>query len=216
MITLCNLYKEYPTRKGSHQVLNDVSLSIAPGEKVGILGRNGSGKSTLVRLIGGVEQPTRGSITRAMTVSWPLAFQGGFQVALTGLDNLRFICRIYGVDYRQVQPFVEEFSELGDYFREPVRKYSAGMFARLGFAISMAIEFDCYLIDEVLAVGDDRFREKCRHELFEKRRDRAMVLVSHHPGQIKEHCDTFYVLHNGTMDKFGDPDAAYAFYAEHG
>lgn len=216
MIRLANIQMEYPTRNGIHKVLNDVSLSIKRGQKVGILGRNGSGKSTLIRLLGGIEQPTRGQIMRSMTVSWPLAFQGGFQIALTGLDNLRFICRIYGVDYKKVLQFVEEFAELGEYFREPVKKYSSGMFARLGFAISMAIEFDCYLIDEVLAVGDSRFHEKCHHELFEKRADRAMVLVSHQPGQIKKLCNTFYVLHNGAMEQFDDPDAAYTYYAEQG
>lgn len=216
MIALRNVHMEYPTRKGNHKVLNNINLTIERGQKIGILGRNGSGKSTLIRLIGGVEQPTLGKVSRDMTVSWPLAFSGGFQVALTGLDNLRFICRIYGIDYKKVMPFVEEFAELGEYFREPVKKYSAGMFARLGFAISMAIEFDCYLIDEVLAVGDSRFHEKCRYELFEKRADRAMVLVSHQPGQIKKLCDTFYVLHNGSMEPFDDPDAAYAYYAEQG
>lgn len=216
MITIRNVYKDYPTRNGSHRVLNGINLTIMRGQKVGILGRNGSGKSTLIRLIGGIEEPTRGSVDRNMTVSWPLAFQGGFQVTLTGLDNLRFICRIYDVDYKKILPFVEEFAELGDYFREPVKKYSSGMFARLGFAVSMAIDFDCYLIDEVLAVGDSRFHAKCRHELFEKRGDRAMVLVSHQPTQIKRYCDSFYVLHNGSVEQFDDPDEAYRYYSEHG
>jgi capsular polysaccharide transport system ATP-binding protein len=213
MIRLTNVGKTYSTRKGARHVLNDVSLTIEPGQKVGVLGRNGAGKSTLIRLISGAELPTTGSVERTMRVSWPLAFSGGFQGSLTGLDNLRFICRIYGADIERAIPFVEEFSELGVYFREPVKKYSAGMSARLAFALSMAVEFDCYLIDEVLAVGDSRFHEKCHQELFEKRSDRAMIIVSHVPEQIRAHCDTIFVLDEGRIEKFDDVDQAYDYYS---
>lgn len=216
MITLRGVTKSYPTRQGPRRVLKDISLTIARGEKVGILGGNGAGKSTLIRLIGGVEQPTRGYVERGMTVSWPLAFSGGFQGSLTGLDNLRFICRVYGADAKRAIPFVEEFAELGSYFREPLKKYSAGMRARLAFALSMAIEFDCYLIDEVLAVGDTRFHEKSRIELFEKRGDRAMLIVSHMPQQIREHCSTVFVLDAGCIERFENVDDAYKYYAGRG
>ena len=121
-----------------------------------------------------------------MTVSWPLAFGGAFQTALTGLDNLRCICRIYGATPEDKIAFVEDFSELGSYLREPVRTYSAGMRARLAFALSMVVEFDCFLIDEIVAVGDARFTEKCRVELFENRGDRAMIIVSHDPTYIRD------------------------------
>ena len=124
-----------------------------------------------------------------MSVSWPLAFGGAFQGSLTGIDNLRFICRIYGVDpRRQDRASSRNFSELGLYLREPVKSYSSGMRARLAFAISMVIEFDCFLIDEIIAVGDARFHEKCHHELFERRGDRAMIIVSHDAGYIRQHC----------------------------
>ncbi len=170
-------------------------------------------KSTLIRIIGGVEQPARGYIERGMTVSWPLAFGGAFQGSLTGLDNLRFICRIYGADITLATPFVEEFAELGTYFREPVKTYSAGMRARLAFALSMAIEFDCYLIDETLAVGDTRFHEKCQFELFDKRADRALLIVSHMPNQIRKHCTTVFVLDAGRIERFENIDEAYEYYA---
>jgi capsular polysaccharide transport system ATP-binding protein len=215
LIHLDNVSKIYHTREGARQVLDDISLTIAKGEKVGILGRNGSGKSTLIRLLGGAEQATSGTIRRDMNVSWPLAFTGGFQGSLTGLDNLRFICRVYDGDIETAVPFVEEFSELGVYFREPVKKYSSGMCARLAFAISMAIEFDCYLIDEVLAVGDSRFRERCHEELLEKRKDRALILVSHDPAQIRELCTTFCVLHDGRLERFDHIDLAYEYYSAH-
>lgn len=212
MIAINSVSKVYHTRQGPRTVLNDVSLRIKKGEKIGILGRNGSGKSTLIRLISGAELPTRGRIQRSMSVSWPLAFGGAFQGTLTGLDNLRFICRVYGADIKPAIPYVEEFSELGAYLREPVKNYSSGMRARLAFAISMAIEFDCFLIDEVIAVGDARFHDKCQTELFEKRRDRAMIMVSHDAHNIRMHCDSACVLENGGLRQFVDVDTAYEQY----
>ena len=154
MIHIEHISKHYSTRQGPVIVLNDVSLVIKPGEKVGILGRNGAGKSTMIRLISGAERPSSGRIQRDMSVSWPLAFGGAFQGTLTGLDNLRFICRVYGTSTEDKIAYVQEFSELGRYLREPVKTYSAGMRARLAFAISMVVEFDCFLIDEIVAVGE--------------------------------------------------------------
>jgi capsular polysaccharide transport system ATP-binding protein len=212
MIVVDGVTMVYGTREGPRRVLNDVSLQIRRGEHLGIIGRNGSGKSTLIRLIGGAELPTAGRITREMTVSWPLAFGGAFQAYLTGLDNLRFVCRVYGVDYKKAVPFVEEFSELGSYLREPVRHYSSGMRARLAFALSIAIEFDCFLIDEVTAVGDSRFHDRCRTELFEKRKDRALILVSHDPHTISQHCERAAVLVNGKLHSFESVAIAQAFY----
>jgi capsular polysaccharide transport system ATP-binding protein len=214
MIQITNLVKQYPTRQGSRTVLDDINLTINAGEKVGILGRNGSGKSTLIRLISGAEQPTSGSIHRGISVSWPLAFGGAFQTTLTGLDNLRFICRVYGASTEDKIPFIEEFSELGQYLYEPVKNYSAGMRARLAFAISMVVEFDCFLIDEIVAVGDTRFHKKCERELFEKRKDRAMIIVSHQPELIMSQCSRAVVLHEGRIHGFDDVTQAYKFYQE--
>jgi capsular polysaccharide transport system ATP-binding protein len=212
MIVLKNITKHYNTRQGANTVLNGVSLQVKPGEKIGILGRNGSGKSTLIRIISGAERPTSGSITRSMSVSWPLAFGGAFQGSLTGLDNLRFICRVYGTSIEDKIDYVQEFSELGKYLREPVKTYSSGMRARLAFAISMVVEFDCFLIDEVISVGDARFHAKCQQELFEKRRDRAMIMVSHEAHNIREHCSRACAINNGTLHEFTDINAAYEYY----
>jgi len=212
MIVVHGVTKVYGTRQGPRRVLDDVSLTVRKGERLGIIGRNGSGKSTLIRLLGGAELPTRGRITRDMSVSWPLAFGGAFQAYLTGMDNLRFVCRVYGVDYKQAIPFVEEFSELGSYLREPVRHYSSGMRARLAFALSIAIEFDCFLIDEVTAVGDSRFHDRCRAELFEKRKDRALILVSHDANTISANCDHAAVLVNGKLHAFDGVKEAQEFY----
>jgi capsular polysaccharide transport system ATP-binding protein len=212
MIQVEKVTKRYHTTHGMHTVLRNATFSLKKGEKIGILGRNGSGKSTLIRLISGHERPTSGLIERHMSVSWPLAFGGGLHGNLTGLDNIRFVCRIYDADIKMVRAFVEDFSELGKFLREPVESYSSGMVARLAFALSMAIEFDCFLIDEVISVGDARFHEKCNYELFDKRRDRAMIMVSHEVHNIRDHCDRACVLHEGVLHAFADVDSAYRFY----
>jgi capsular polysaccharide transport system ATP-binding protein len=212
MLSLEHVSKVYETRQGVRRILDDVNFCIKRGENLGILGRNGAGKSTLIRLISGAERPTSGLIHRGMRVSWPLAFGGAFQSHLTGLDNLKFVCRIYGVDYKPLVPFVEDFTELGLYFREPVQHYSNGMLTRLAFALSMAIEFDCFLIDEAMVVGDVRFHERCHVELFSKRKDRAFILVTHEAHVIKLYCKNAAVLHEGRLLPFPTVDAAYDFY----
>lgn len=212
MIRIVGLNKSYPTAHGMTPILRNINLTIDRGEKVGILGRNGSGKSTMIRLLSGAERPTSGRVERSMSVSWPLAFGGAFQTALTGLDNLRFVCRIYGIEPEEKIDFVQEFSELGRYLHEPLRVYSSGMRARLAFALSMVIEFDCFLIDEVAAVGDARFHQKCHAELFEKRADRSLIIVSHDAHYVREHCSKLCVLSNGSLEVFEDADEAYNFY----
>lgn len=212
MIRLHGIHKSYRTRNGSHTVLDGIDLTVHPGEKLGILGCNGAGKSTLIRILSGADLPTAGTIRRDMSVSWPLAFGGAFQTHLTGLDNLKFVCRVYGVDYKPLIPFVEDFAELGPYFREPVVNYSHGMVTRLAFALSMAVEFDCFLIDEAMVVGDVRFHEKSHYELLHKRKDRAYILVSHDANAIKIYCETAYVLHDGKLHAFDSVAHAYDYY----
>lgn len=214
-LELRDITKSYRTSHGLASILKGVNLTIEPGEHVGILGQNGAGKSTLIRILSGSERPTSGNIKQGMSVSWPLAFGGAFLNSLTGIDNIRFVCRLYGVDPKEKLPFIEEFTELGKYLQEPVKTYSAGMRARLAFGLSMAIDFDCYLIDEIVAVGDDRFQRKCRFELFEKRRDRAMLIVSHSPDFVRAHCQRASVLSSGTLTNFATVDEAYAYYASH-
>ena len=212
MIAVENVSKIYSTRFGPRTILDSVNFRLERGRNIGVLGQNGAGKSTLIRLISGAEKPTSGHITRGMSVSWPLAFGGAFQTHLTGLDNLKFVCRIHGVDYKPLVPFVEDFTELGIYFREPVMHYSTGMLTRLAFALSMAVEFDCFLIDEAMVVGDARFHERCHIELFQKRKDRAFILVTHDADVIKLYCERASVLHEGKLYPFDTVDAAYDFY----
>jgi len=212
MIRCENLYKSYPMGHGRKKVLEGLNFEIGRGDRVGVLGRNGAGKTTLIKLIGAVEMPTSGRIKREMKVSWPLGFAGGFQGSLTGYDNARFIARIYDRDYREIRDFVEDFTELGRQLKMPVKTYSSGMRARLAFALSLAIEFDCYLIDEVILVGDQNFHRKCHYELFEKRADRALVLASHSPDTIREFCNRTIVLRNGKGEVYDNIDEGLNIY----
>jgi capsular polysaccharide transport system ATP-binding protein len=214
MITCQNLRKSYPSGHGRREILKGISFTIAKGERLAVLGRNGAGKTTLIKQIGGVELPDSGRIIRGMTNSWPIGFNGGFQGSLTGYDNARFVARIYGKSYAEMREFVEDFTELGGALRQPVKTYSSGMRARLAFALSLAIEFDCYLIDEVILVGDQNFARKCHIELFEKRADRAMIIASHDMGIIQQVCDRAIVIRDGEAEQFDDVASAVNIYNE--
>lgn len=214
MITCRNIYKSYSHGSHRKQVLSDVNLVVEKGERLAVLGRNGAGKSTLIKLIGGVEMPTSGKITRDMSLSWPLGFHGGFQGSLTGYDNARFIARIYRREYADIRAFVEDFTELGQQLSTPVKTYSSGMRARLAFALSLAIEFDCYLIDEIILVGDQNFSRKCHHELFEKRNDRAMILASHSPETVRSMCNRAMIIHDTHATIYDDVNVAVDTYLE--
>lgn len=212
MIVFKNVGKVYKTRFGDNVVLKNICLEIKPGQRLGILGVNGSGKSTMVRMLSGASRPTHGTITRSMSVSWPLGLTGGFQSKLSGLDNVRFICRVYGVNPSNGIEFIENFTELGKFLKEPVHTYSSGMRSKLAFAISFLVDFDCYLIDEALAVGDARFQEKCHYQLFNRRKDAALVLVSHSNQMIRQYCDSAVILRDKTIHHFSSLDEAIESY----
>ena len=214
MITAVDVTKEYRIEGRIYRAVSGVSFTVARGEKLAVLGRNGAGKSTLIRLLGGVELPSSGAIEQTMSVSWPLALQGGFQGSLTGNDNMRFIARIYNKPLDDIKAYVEDFAELGKYLSEPVRIYSIGMRARFAFALSLAIDFDCYLIDEVIAAGDQRFQRRSHEELFEKRADRSLVLASHMGEIVKAYCSRALVMHHGRGTLFSDIDLALQVYNE--
>ncbi len=208
-----NVAKVYPMRGGGkRRVLDGVSFDIRRGQSIAILGRNGSGKSTLIKIIGGSIPPTSGTVKRSMSLSWPLGFVGGFQHSLTGADNVRFIARLYGVPPNALLDFVEDFAELGDYIRMPVKTYSSGMAARLTFGISLALEFDCYLIDEGTAAGDARFAEKCERALRQRRETGALIMVSHSPKLLREYCDKGAVLDQGRFTLYDDLEEAFVAY----
>jgi capsular polysaccharide transport system ATP-binding protein len=214
MLELIDICRDYPVNhgRGQRRVLDHVNLCVRSGEKWGILGRNGAGKSTIIRILSGADRPQAGVVRKGMSVSWPLAFGDAFQGSLTGKDNARLISRVYGVNFTKTLNQVEDFAELGAYLNEPVKNYSSGMRSRLAFAISMAIEFDCFLIDEGMSVGDHRFSVRCDHELFEKRGDRAMVIVAHQTDLIRRHCNRAAVLEAGRLTIYEKVEDAIASY----
>lgn len=212
MIRVTNLHKSYRSHGLTHRVLNDISFDLPRGGKLALLGRNGAGKSTLIRLLGKVELPTSGKVDHQMSVSWPLGFGGAFQGSLTGIDNMKFLSRIYRIDYGHMRRFVDEFAELGHFLYQPIKTYSSGMRARLAFALSIAIEFDCYLIDEVIMVGDQRFHARCREHLFDKRGDRALIIASHDASFIRDVCDSAIVLKQGKAYQYDDIEEAIGIY----
>jgi capsular polysaccharide transport system ATP-binding protein len=189
--------KVYHSEHGSHRALNGVSFRVGAGERMGILGPNGSGKSTLIKVLSGMLLPTSGEVRRGLKLSWPLALGGGFEGQLTGYDNVRFLSRIYGLPFKDTFDYVVDFSEIGKHMYKPVRFYSDGMRMRLAFALSLAMDFECYLIDEVILVGDRRFQLKCHDELFGRRQHCAMIMAVHDAGAIKEFCQSALILKAG-------------------
>ena len=207
-LELIDVHKSYPMNVGRKHVLRGVNAVFRKGERVGVLGRNGTGKSTLVRILGRVEAPTRGTIRSSMSVSWPIGLAAGFQSALSGADNTRFIARIYDRPVQTTVDYVESFAELGEYLHMPVSTYSAGMRSRLGLAISLAVEFDCFLVDEALSVGDTKFGRA-----FGARLQRAgLIIVTHSPSMVRQLCNRAAVLDQGTLTFYEDLDEALATY----
>lgn len=204
MIKVSNLTKVYKAQGLRHDVLKGISFEVPAGRRLALFGGNGAGKSTLIRLLAKIELPTTGTVTHGMSVSWPLAFSGTFQGSLSGVDNIKFISRIYAVDYVELKEFVEDFAQLGKFLYQPVRTYSAGMRARLAFGLSIAIEFDCYLIDEVLMVGDKSFHKKCHDHLFARKSGRSMIMASHNTTFVGKTCDSGLVLNRGHAEYFED------------
>src|SRR6516164_3643937 len=211
-LAVSHLIKEVHTSIGTRRVLDNISFEVRPGEKIAVLGGNGAGKSTLLRIIGGVDPATSGEIHRGLFMSWPLGFSGGMGLEMTGVDNVRFIARLYGAPIEDMVEFVDDFAELGRQLFLPVKYYSSGMQMRLAFAMTLAINFECFLIDEVLAVGDHRFHQKCYDALFVARKDCAMLMISHDTNIIRRYCNQALVLKNGRGRVFSDLDFAIKIY----
>lgn len=217
MIELRHLTKSYRTKAGRHFVLKDVSLTIPSGRNVGIIGPNGAGKSTLLRLIGRTDYPDSGEVVTRSKISWPVGLSGGFQGSLSGRDNIKFVCRIHGMNPAETQEcigFVQEFAEIGEYFDQPVQSYSSGMRSRLAFGLSMAFEFDYYLIDEVMAVGDKHFVDKSKSVFAERTRGASLIIVSHNMQQLKTQCDMGIFVAGGQLAAYDNVDDAIARYNE--
>lgn len=199
-------------RKAGAPVFSDLAFRLGRSDRLAILGRNGQGKSTLIKILGGVLPASAGRVNWRMSSSWPIGFGGGFQGSLSGLDNIRFLARLYDRDFAELRDRVDDFAELGLQLTGPVKHYSSGMRARLAFGLSLAIEFDCYLIDELVAVGDARFQQKCQEELFGQRADRAFIMASHDVHLVAAHCRQALVIESGTAKWFDDVGEAVEIY----
>ena len=208
MIYLDRLTKSFPMRGGIKYIIDDVTAAFPTGASVALLGRNGAGKSTLLKIISGSISPTSGRVLSTGSISYPVGFAGSFHPDMTGVQNTRFVARIYGVDTDELMDFVQDFADLGKHFFMPLRTYSAGMRSRLSFGISMGIPFDTYLIDEVTSVGDGAFKRKSV-ELFESRLENAgAVVVTHSPPMVRRMCNYGVILENGKITIYDDIDEA--------
>jgi len=217
MIVLDNVTKFYKTKNGKKYVLKNVNMTIPEGINVGILGINGAGKSTFLRILGRIDFPNSGRVISDKTFSWPMGLAGGFQGSMTGKQNVKFVCRVHGLDEKEIKEvieFVKDFSELGDYFDMPIKTYSSGMKSRLSFGLSLAFDFDYLLIDETLSVGDARFKKKSKQALMEKIKKSNVLMVSHSMKDLKEICDAGIVLNNGEINYFSNIDDAINLYNE--
>lgn len=211
MIELRNVTKYYKTAYDKKYILNNVSITIPSGVNLGILGRNGAGKSTLLRMLGGIDYPNSGIISSPNSFSWPMGLAGGFQGSMTGRQNVKFVCRIYGksdVEIEHAIQSVQDFAEIGDYFDMPIKTYSSGMKSRLSFGLSLFFDFDYLIIDETLSVGDKNFQEKSKKALRKKIESCNVLLVSHSMPVLKEICDAGIVVHNGEMHYCNDINEA--------
>ncbi|KGI55716.1 ABC transporter ATP-binding protein [Campylobacter sp. MIT 97-5078] len=216
MIKLDRITKFYPlTNGGKHYVFRDFTFEFPDGCSIGLMGKNGAGKSTLMNMLSGAEVPNKGKILTNVRISWPLGLGGGFQSALTARENIAFVARVYGCRGKKLREkieFVQDFAEIGNFFDEPMSTYSSGMRSRIGFGLSMAFDFDYYLIDEAGAVGDPAFAKKSRKLYEEKLSSSKVIMVSHNIAEIKQWCDKIILLHDGIVDVYDDVDEGIAVY----
>lgn len=194
MIEIVHISKSYILRGVRKHIFEDMNFHIQKNQNLAIVGPNGVGKSTLMRLISGAELPDSGYIQRNVHVSWPLGFSGGFNGSMTGIENIRFVARVYGADPQKAIDYVADFSELGKSLTLPIKTYSSGMKARLAFGMSMAIHFDCYLIDEITAVGDATFKRKSKQVFEEKLANSRIIMISHSMNQLRDYCNCGLML----------------------
>ena len=212
MLVFDKVTKFYRTKGVKKTILSEFSFEFPTDRNVGVMGKNGAGKSTMMRLMAGIEPPELGHVYRTTRVSWPLGFSGGFNGSMTGIENIRFVSRIYGQDTEKIIAYVTEFAELGPSLRLPIKTYSSGMKARLAFGLSMAIDFDVYLIDEVTAVGDEDFKKKSKAVFQDKLAKSQIIMISHSAGTIKQYCDCGLLLEGNQIRYFDDVDDLLAAY----
>lgn len=214
MIHLDNLTKHFRMKDGIHTVFQGLTLTLPEGRSLGLLGRNGAGKSTLLQIIAGNMQPSSGKVIRQGNISWPIGAASSFHADMTGLQNTRFLARVYGVDCEALSNFVEDFADIGKHFHMPLRTYSSGMKSRLSFGVAMGIPFDTYLIDEVTGAGDQSFKAKSREVFKQRVKNSSAIMISHSMSDMRNFCDSGLVLSGGVLKYFEDIEDAISLHSE--
>jgi capsular polysaccharide transport system ATP-binding protein len=217
MIKVEKLTKSYRLKGRRHYVFHNLSFEIPQKTNVGILGVNGAGKSTLLRILGGIDYPDSGSIHTSCSFSWPLGLSGGFIHHISAKENCKMICRIYSMETHRIPNALKKIktvSGIGDYFEDPMKTYSSGMKSRVAFALSMAFDFDYFLLDEITAVGDKLFKETAVKALREKRAKSHIIMASHQMHTLRDFCDTGILINNGKVSVHESIDEAIKSYEE--
>lgn len=216
MIEIRKLTKSYLHHKGGRKyIFRDLSFTIPSGRNVAIIGRNGAGKSTLMNLLSKVDTPDNGRIITDKSISWPVGLSGGFQGSLSARENVKFIARTQGFRGKELQEkvkFVEEFAEIAEYFDLPTKTYSSGMKGRVAFGLSLAFDFDYYLVDEAMSVGDVHFKTKASDAFKAKVGQANILLVTHGMTQIRTMCDLVIVLDKGQATLYDDVEEGIKVY----
>jgi ABC-2 type transport system ATP-binding protein len=210
--SLARIFSSEQARIQEYWALRNISLTLEKGKVLGVIGRNGSGKSTLLRIIAGILTPDEGAIEVGGTISSLLSITVGFQAELSGLDNIYLNGVLLGFREKEIDAVLDnivEFSELGRFIEVPVKTYSSGMRARLGFSIAINLHRDIMLVDEILGVGDTQFRQKCEIEIEQLMHEgKTIILVSHNMESIKKFADKVVLLEKGMMKFLGRPQEA--------
>ena len=208
MIEFRDISKGFWVNGEYYPVIRNLNLTLPSGRSLALLGRNGAGKSTLLNMVSGNMRPDTGDIISDGSISFTVGYAGSFHGDMTGVQNTRFVARVYGVDTDELVEFVEDFAEIGKHFHMPVRTYSSGMRSRLAFGVSMGIRFDTYLIDEATATGDRRFKIKSKNVFRARMSEASAIMVSHSMADIRAFCDAGLVLHDGQIEVFDDVEEA--------
>lgn len=214
MIELHNVTKYFRVNEYKKYILKDVNITL-PDSNIGILGRNGAGKSTLMRMLGKIEFPSQGTIFSKNSFSWPLGLGGGFVGNMSAKDNIKFVCKLYGKNEKEIKDIissVREFSEIGKYFDMPINTYSSGMRGRVGFGLSLSFDFDYMIIDETLSVGDASFKDKAKKALRKKIKSCHVLLVSHDMQTLRDICQSGLLVDNGELFYYEDINEAISHY----
>lgn len=204
MIVFDSLCKKFRLRKAWRVIADEISMVLPSGRAIALLGGNGAGKSTMMNMIAGTMRPDSGEVWSNGSISWPVGQAQAFHRDLTGAQNTRFLARVYGVDTEELEDFVRDFAEIGQSFFSPIRTYSSGMKSRLTFGMAMGIPFDTYLIDEVTAVGDKKFKTKSRRVFRERARNAGAIMVSHNLDELRDFCDSAMILDSGKLTFYED------------